>query len=113
LGVDEKSSQIKLENRACNEAKFRIPDQAGWQPDGIAIDRQKDCTFVRKTKLPVRKLAGKFEKKYSLPHRRLFYLPAKKITSKSCLLDFLRIYFLVLFSTTLYLTIYVFLLQVP
>ncbi|KAL4525796.1 hypothetical protein Ndes2437A_g04229 [Nannochloris sp. 'desiccata'] len=58
LGVDEKSSNIKLESRASNEAKFRIPDQTGWQPDGVAIDGQEDCRFVRRTKLPVRKLAG-------------------------------------------------------
>jgi pyrrolidone-carboxylate peptidase len=63
LGVDEKSSHIKLESQAYNEAKFRIPDQAGWQPDGIAINRQEHCTFVRKTNLPVKKLAGNLNRK--------------------------------------------------
>ena len=61
LGVDEKSENIKLETSACNEAKFRIPDQSGWQPDGVAINCEEDRTYIKKTKLPVRKLAGKIE----------------------------------------------------
>ncbi len=62
LGVDEKCQQIKLENRAFNEAKFRIPDQSGWKPDGIPINGAEKCSYFRETKLPIGNLAAALQK---------------------------------------------------
>jgi pyroglutamyl-peptidase len=38
LGVDCKRRQYSLESRAANEAHFRVPDQAGHQPQHCCID---------------------------------------------------------------------------
>lgn len=38
FGVDVRALAFKLEQRACNDASFRCPDEDGWQPQHQAID---------------------------------------------------------------------------
>ena len=46
-----------VQARAYNEATFRVPDEAGWQPSGEHIDRD-DAHALLETDLPVGALAG-------------------------------------------------------
>lgn len=53
LGVHTGASCINLEQRAANEAAFRFPDEAGWQPAGEAVQKNDAGTGCRDTALPV------------------------------------------------------------
>lgn len=56
LGVDEKSTCIKLEKQAVNEATFRIPDVDGWQPHECCIDEDFSFRHALSTDIEVHQL---------------------------------------------------------
>ena len=53
LGVHITAERIQLERRAANDASFRFPDEAGWQPQGLAVDAARDADAPLLTPLPV------------------------------------------------------------
>ncbi|KAF6257168.1 hypothetical protein COO60DRAFT_35425 [Scenedesmus sp. NREL 46B-D3] len=57
LGVDNQRTGLNLELQAFNNATFRCPDQAGWQPNALAIEQGLGLTSVRSSALPVQQLA--------------------------------------------------------
>ena len=60
MGVDVTGDHFKLEQQAINEASFRVPDQAGWQPHKQRIDDHPGLTITPRllTDLDVTALAG-------------------------------------------------------
>lgn len=59
LGVDNQRNCLNLELQAFNNATFRCPDEAGWQPSGLVIEQGQGLglSSVRSTALPVQQLA--------------------------------------------------------
>ncbi|WIA13414.1 hypothetical protein OEZ85_006994 [Tetradesmus obliquus] len=59
LGVDNQRICLNLELQAFNNATFRCPDEAGWQPSGLVIEQGQGLglSSVRSTALPVQQLA--------------------------------------------------------
>jgi len=57
FGVDSKATEFRLENRAANDASFRIPDQKGWQPQGEAIVKGAPVSLC--TTLPIDHLVSR------------------------------------------------------
>lgn len=62
FGVHGTASTFKLERQAFNDANFRVPDQAGWQPHDQAIDPAHSLQHTLQTDLPVNELAGALQK---------------------------------------------------
>ncbi|KAL6767964.1 hypothetical protein ACKKBF_B37270 [Auxenochlorella protothecoides x Auxenochlorella symbiontica] len=58
LGVDKEATEYRLETYAANEASFRCPDQAGWQPSQESIDNSHPFASKLLTDLPVSVIAG-------------------------------------------------------
>ncbi len=60
MGVDVGGCCFKLEQAAANEASFRVPDQAGWQPRRQRVDTHPGLTLASTlhTDLDIAKLAG-------------------------------------------------------
>jgi pyroglutamyl-peptidase len=56
LGVDGKRRQYSLERRAANEAHFRVPDQAGYQPQHARIDGGQGAAGALLSPLPLQRL---------------------------------------------------------
>ncbi|WIA33561.1 hypothetical protein OEZ86_006685 [Tetradesmus obliquus] len=59
LGVDNQRNCLNLELQAFNNATFRCPDEAGWQPSGLVIEQGQGLglSSVRSTALSVQQLA--------------------------------------------------------
>jgi hypothetical protein len=60
LGVDTRGDHFKLERQAANEATFRVPDEAGWQPSRQLVDDHPGLALDTRllTDLDVDGLAG-------------------------------------------------------
>lgn len=58
MGVDKEATEYRLETYAANEASFRCPDQAGWQPSQESIDDSHPFASKLLTDLPVSVIAG-------------------------------------------------------
>jgi pyroglutamyl-peptidase len=58
LGVHSTCTQPLLELCAWNEASFRCPDEAGWQPQGESVDTGDSFGLCRHTSLPVAALVA-------------------------------------------------------
>lgn len=58
LGVNSGASRFAIERRAVNEATFRCPDEAGWQPQKEMIAKEDgSLSFSRVTSVPVEWIA--------------------------------------------------------
>eukprot|EP00891_Asterochloris_glomerata_P006491 jgi/Astpho2/6491/Aster-06953 len=53
FGLDNEATCIKLEKQAKNEATFRVPDQAGWQPTSQTIIDRLGIDSRSRTDLPI------------------------------------------------------------
>eukprot|EP00243_Klebsormidium_subtile_P003646 TRINITY_DN17234_c0_g1_i1.p1 TRINITY_DN17234_c0_g1~~TRINITY_DN17234_c0_g1_i1.p1 ORF type:complete len:243 (+),score=13.97 TRINITY_DN17234_c0_g1_i1:497-1225(+) len=63
LGVNGGASRFALERRAYNEATFRCPDEAGWQPwKEPILPEDGPIDFFRQTVAPVDELVGALRK---------------------------------------------------
>lgn len=61
LGVDEGGKSFKLEACAYNQAKFRIPDMQGFQPNNDPIFEEEEVAACLRTSLNVDRLASSME----------------------------------------------------
>lgn len=58
LGVDIKATVFRLETYAVNDASFRQPDVAGWQPEHQPIDASLPLGSRLMTDVPVTVVKG-------------------------------------------------------
>ena len=64
LGVASSSQQFALEDRAYNDADFRVPDESGWQPRCEPIDGTiADTAFHHRTRFDLARLCDSLRAK--------------------------------------------------
>ena len=58
LGVAARNATFALEDRAYNDASFRVPDESGWQPQSVCIGDQNGLTFHHRTRFDLEHVCG-------------------------------------------------------